>query len=317
MLDFKNIYVKKESETNGVGEFIIGPLPRGFGHTLANSLRRILLSSLTGAAITSVKIAGAEHEYSSINGMQDDVLTFILKLKSVVINSYSDEPVRVKLNVTTKKGEKKVVTADDIEADASIEIINKDFELTTLSDGGKLNAEIVIEKGQGFLSSEAANRSEIGIIPVDAIFSPVENVEIKISNARVGQKTDYDQISLHISTNNSITPSEAIQEAFGLYNQLTTRLLELVSGDMAGEQAKEVKDKDETEEANSDEFGILVKDLKLSTRLKNALTNSAITDLRVLDGKTKDELLEIKGMGAKSADELVEIMKDNNLTVLE
>jgi DNA-directed RNA polymerase subunit alpha len=317
MLDFKNINVKKESETNGVGEFIIGPLPRGYGHTLANSLRRVLLSSLTGAAITSIKIAGAEHEYTSINGMQDDVLTFILKLKSVVINSYSEEPVRVKLNVVTKKGEKKVVTAGDIEVDASVEIINKELELTTLSDGGKINAEIVIEKGKGFSSSEAVTREEIGVIPVDAIFSPVENVEIKISNARVGHKTDYDQISLKITTNNSISATEALQEAFEIYNQLTVRLLELVKGDMSGEQVKESAEAATDTEAGSDEFGITVKDLKLSTRLRNALTNSAITDLRVLDGKTKEELLEIKGMGQKSADELAEVMKNNNLTVLE
>jgi DNA-directed RNA polymerase subunit alpha len=314
MLDLNNFYVTKETEADNKGVFVIGPLPKGYGHTLANSVRRILLSSLTGAAISSIKIAGAEHEYSTIKGMQDDVLTLILKLKQVVIKSYSEEPVKVKLNVTSKKGETRVVTAADIEADASIEIINKDVELTTVSDGAKLTAELTIENGRGYKTSDAISRDEIGLIPVDALFSPVENVTIDISNARVGQRTDYDQIKLTITTNGAITPTESLEEAFGIFNNISERLLELVKAGMTGAEKK--GGTTEAKNEPTDEFGIQVSELKLSTRLKNALTNSAITDLRVLDGKTKEELMEIKGMGEKSVDELVEIMQNNNLTII-
>lgn len=316
MIDLQNFYITKQSEENGIGVFNIGPLPRGYGHTLSNSIRRILLASLSGAAITSVKIAGVDHEYSTLEGMQDDVLTLLLKLKGVVFRSYSDDPVRVKLNVEAKKGETLVVKAGDIEADASLEIINKDYEITTLSNGTKLSAEIVVEKGSGYRSADVSDRSEIGLLPLDAIFSPVKNVKIKVSNARVGHKTDFDQIEMTIATDQSISPTESLQEAFSIYNKVTSRLLELVAGDMEGKKEEEssLMPEESSEESDS---AILVKDIDMSTRLKNALTNSAITDVRVLDGKSRDELLEIRGMGQKSVDELIEIMTDNNLTVLE
>lgn len=317
MLDLNNFFIKKVSEADGYGEFIIGPLPRGYGHTLGNSIRRILLSSLSGAAITSVKIAGVDHEYSVLPGMQDDVLTFILKLKNVVIRSYSDDPVRVKLEVNAKKGETLTVTAGDIQADASIEIINKDYEITTITDGGKLSAELIIEKGRGYRSADLGERGEIGLLPVDAIFSPVEVVRLKIGNARVGHRTDYDQIELHIHTNNAITPTESLKEAFEIYQTVTNRLAELVDGNMNGSEDSTLAEKEGERETELSGSGLLIKDLKLSTRLRNALINSAITDLRVLEGKSKEELLEIRGMGQKSADELTQIMKDNNLTVLE
>lgn len=317
MLDLNNFFIKKVSEADGHGEFIIGPLPKGYGHTLGNSIRRILLSSLTGAAITSVKVNGVDHEYSVLPGMQNDILTFILKLKGVVIRSYSEDPVRVKLEVSAKKGENRVITAADIEADASIEIINKDFEITTISDGAKLVAELVIEKGRGYHPADLGARAEIGLLPVDAIFSPVEVVTLKVGNARVGHRTDYDQIELKIRTNNAITPTESLKEAFSLYESMTKRLVELADGEMSGADDTKSQINNTDIEADLSGNGLLIKDLKLSTRLRNALINSAITDLRVLDGKSKEELLEIRGMGQKSADELVNIMKDNNLTVLD
>ncbi len=314
MFDLQKFYIERNEESDTEGIFILGPLPRGYGYTVANPIRRILLASIEGAAITSVKINGVEHEYTTMEGVQDDVLAILLSLKNVAIRSYSDEPVRGTVSISTKKGEVKEVLAKDIEVDASVEIINKDYKITTVSDGAKLEMELMIEKGRGFKADDEAARSEIGMIPVDGIYNPVENVQVKVSNVRVGQETDWDQIEFRIKTNGVVTPTQSLTRAIEIFNKITTRLVELSGGEMEGE--KEEEEKVEVEE-KEEEVGIPVASLNLSTRLKNALTNSAITDLRLLDGKTKDQLLEIKGMGEKSVEELIDIMQEHELAVIE
>ncbi len=313
MRDTAKFIVTREKETEQLGEFVIGPLPRGYGYTLANPIRRILLSSIEGGSVTAIKIDGADHEYSVLEGVQDDVLMIILRLKNLAVRCYSDDPVKVKIEAEAPKKGSKKITGNDIQTDPSIEIVNKDQLITTISDGVTFSAEITIEKGMGFQLGDTENRQEIGVIPVDGVFSPVENVEVKVSNTRVGQQTDLDQINLKIITNGVVTPTEALRQALEIFNQMSERLLELSQGEM--EQIKEKVEK--VEEVEEEEVGIPVKNLKLSTRLRNALLNSAINDLRILDGKTVDELLDIKGMGKKSADELHKVMKEHDLVVIK
>lgn len=314
MLDLDKFTIKRISEADNVGVFVIGPLPRGYGNTIANPIRRILLSSLEGGAITSIKIAGVDHEYASVSGVHEDVLKLILKLKGVAIKCFSDSPVVARIDITAKKGESIEVTAADIEGDASIEVVNKDYVITTVSDGGSLKAEITIEKGVGFKVADSDKRSEIGMIPVDGVFSPVVNVDVDLGSARVGQRTDLDQIEMTIKTNGVLSPSEALAEAFNIQYRIAARFVELVGGDMSAAEKAKPEPVSAVEEKES---GILVKNLNLSTRLRNSLMNSAITDLRLLAGKSREELLEIRGMGQKSADELIQVMQENGIPVIE
>ncbi|MFW5702487.1 MAG: DNA-directed RNA polymerase subunit alpha [Candidatus Dojkabacteria bacterium] len=318
MLQTDLFYLTKDSETNNVGTFSIGPLPRGYGYTVANALRRILLSSLKGAAITSIKIDGVDHEYATLEGVTDDILTILLRLKKVVFNSDLEGVTTLNLDVENKSEKSKSVTAGDIQISSNLEIVNKDYEITSLAKGAKLSAQLTVESGSGYRMADHSKREEIGAMPVDAIFSPVENVEIEIGNTRVGHRTDFDKITMHVTTNGSKTPSDAIREAISIYHEITSRLLELAGGEMK-QKSEETETKTEASEAEQDNGtgAIAVDELNFSTRLKNALTNSAITDLRVLDGKTREELLEIKGMGEKSTEELIAAMRDNDLTVLE
>lgn len=316
MLKLDRLTIKQVSSDNTVGTFKIGPLPRGYGYTVANSLRRVLLSSLPGGAVTGIRINGVDHEYTTVPGVQDDILTILIKLKGLAIRCYSDEPVIVRLNVKSGKSESKAITAADIEANSNIEVINPDYVITNLDKDSEFSAELVIERGVGFVPADSEKRSELAMIPVDGSFSPVVNVDMKVSNARVGHKTDFDQIDYVIKTNGVMTPAEALGESLQILNNLFEVLVELSQGDLTGDTASaDVEESAET--VAGDNGAILVKSLKLSTRLKNALTNSAIVDLRVLEGKTKEQLLEIRGMGEKSADELVQVLKDNGLSINE
>lgn len=313
MLDLQQFTINRQAESETEGVFTIGPLPPGFGHTIANPIRRILLSSLPGGSVTSIKIAGVDHEYSTLEGMTDDVLKLTLKLKDLAIKCYSDSPVIAKLEVSAPKGKTVEVTAGDITVDASVEIVNKDFVITTISDGNTLKADLTIEKGIGFRAAASDSRSEIGIIPVDGHFSPVENVEVKVENTRVGQRTDLDQATVKIRTNGVLTPEESLAEALEIFAKMASRLDTLAS---EGIKDPEVLTVEESEEIITETGeGVPVKNLTLSTRLRNALLNSAISDLSVLSGKTPEELLEIKGMGKKSVEELVEIMEAHGLEV--
>lgn len=316
MLNTQNITVRRLSEENNEGTFLFGPLPKGFGSTIGNPIRRVLLSTLEGGAITSVRIAGVDHEYSTLEGVHDDVLRLIMKLKAVAIRCYSDEPVSAKIEVKAAKGETVMITAGDIVADSSVEVVNKDFVITSVSDGNKFSAELIIEKGYGYKMATPEKRYELGVIPVDGVFSPVENVEMKISSARVGQRTDFEQIMFKIRTNGVLTPTESIQESVKTLSDLFVGLVALVEGDMNPVVASKEDDAQFIAEV-SGANAVLVSGLELSTRLKNSLSNSAITDLRTLDGKSKDELLEIRGMGQKSVDELIKVMKENGLKVIE
>jgi DNA-directed RNA polymerase subunit alpha len=315
-----SIKTVSESETEGV--FHIGPLPKGYGATIGNTYRRLLLSSIPGAAVTSVKIQGVEHEYTALSGLQDDVLTLILALKGVAVVSHSDEPIKLQLQVKGQKGSPRQVTAADIEKNSMVEIINPEYVLTTLADDkAQLNAEITIEKGLGYGLPNEDLRKEIGTIPVDSIFTPVRLVSVEVSNTRVGQQTDLDLLELRVVTSGAVTPSAALYQAAEIMVKVSEHLLQTANELLSDKSMKQVQNamlpvRAETEATGEFKQALRVEDLNLSTRLTNALLNSGYEDLRQLEGLTEEEVSSIKGMGEKSYVELLTILKDNEIRLI-
>jgi len=313
MLELDKFKLKKVKEENGFGEFEIGPLPKGFGHTIANSIRRILLSSIEGAAVTSVKLNGVEHEYTSLDGIQDDILAVLLRLKELALVVHTEDEVVLKLKKQGKKGEVVEVRASDIDANADVEIINKDLLITTLgNEKAKIECEIHVKRGIGYQFADESVRKEIGNLPIDSYYNPVMRVEVNISQARVGQRTDYDLITLEITTNKTKTPSEALLEAFEIYDIIANRLVNLAGGD-----AEALESETAPVEEKKEEEKILISEVNISTRLTNSLLNSGITTLNELDNKAVDEVLGFRGMGRKSFEELKEILSDFGFSLKE
>jgi len=313
MLELDKFKLKKVKEENGFGEFEIGPLPKGFGHTIANSIRRILLSSIEGAAVTSVKLNGVEHEYTSLDGIQDDILAVLLRLKELALVVHTEDEVVLKLKKQGKKGEVVEVRASDIDANADVEIINKDLLITTLgNEKAKIECEIHVKRGIGYQFADESVRKEIGNLPIDSYYNPVMRVEVNISQARVGQRTDYDLITLEITTNKTKTPSEALLEAFEIYDIIANRLVNLAGGD-----AEALESETAPVEEKKEEEKILISEVNMSTRLTNSLLNSGITTLNELDNKAVDEVLGFRGMGRKSFEELKEILSDFGFSLKE
>jgi DNA-directed RNA polymerase subunit alpha len=302
-LDKIKITTAQESDTKG--RFLIGPLPQGYGHTVGNSLRRILLTSISGAAITSVKIKGVTHEYATYEGLDRDVLKFVLGLKNIAVKSHSSDPVVLKLNVKGKAGETRMVTAGDFEKNPDIEIANPDLELAVLTKNTTLDVEVTIEKGIGYSYADEAKRAEAGVIPIDVIYSPVKHVNLIINETRVGQQTNLDEIELIINTNGAVKPSETLFESFEIYDLIANRLVNSFGGDSENNSL----DTPITEEVAEEPKKISVSQQGLSTRLMNSLLNSGISDLNSLEGRSRNEVLNFKGMGKKSFDELMEIIE--------
>lgn len=298
-----------EKEEDNFGKYSFGPLPMGYGMTIGNALRRILLSSIKGAAITSVKVEGVKHEYSTIDGVADDVLTILLRLKQLAVKCYSDEPQEIELKV---KG-KKIVTAKDLKLTSDVEIINPDFVITELTDSkAKLDMTIIVEQGAGYIPSDEAKRGQIGIIPLDANFAPVKRVIQKISKTRVGQQTDLDQIDMEIYTNGVVSARDALNEALKIYHTVTKRLLVTISGEEEEEEPVKAVTKKEEKSQSSD---LDIDKLNLSTRLTNSLLKSGYKNLTELEGMTTDEIMEIRGLGQRSAEELIDIMRSYKLNI--
>lgn len=310
MIKLDQFKVKLVEENDTIGKFEIGPLPRGYGHTLANSLRRILLSSIPGAAVTAVKIGGVKHEYSTLEGLQEDVITLLLKLKELSLIVHSTEPQVMKLSVKGKKSGTTVVKASDLELPSDVEIINNDLELATLTKAVTLDLEITVEQGTGYARADENKRKEIGIIPIDSVFGPVKRVRVDIVQARVGQYTDLDQINLEILTNGTVKPSDSLLKAAEIYDEMANRLLDMLGGD--SKLAEEMIKKEHEQFVEVEK--ILISDLNLSTRLTNALLNAGITDLNDLKTRSRDEVTNFRGMGKKSITELDDILKEHNIS---
>lgn len=301
-----NLKVIKEGKDNAV--FEIGPLPQGYGHTIANIIRRILLSSIKGSAITSIKVNGVFHEYSSLYGMNEDILKLIMNLKNISFICNTSEPQILKLKV---KGPM-VVRAEDIETTSSISIVNKELILTELSDQKvKLDVEIIVETGVGYKFADEGKRKEIGVIPVDSNFSPVKRVNVKIGEARFGQQVDLDQITLDIDTNGSVKPIDCLKQATEILLSISSHFVEVANGKVVEMPEKQISQK--AQKLNLNDLNL--DKLNVSTRLYNCLKKSGYDSLSDLNGKTRKETLEIKGLGEKSKIELEKLVEKYNIEI--
>ncbi|MGK0332442.1 MAG: DNA-directed RNA polymerase subunit alpha [Minisyncoccia bacterium] len=283
-------------ESNNRQRFAVGPLEPGFGHTLGNSLRRTLLSSIPGAAIVSVRFDEALHEFDTIGGVAEDITDIILNLKDVVVTCLSEEAVTLRLDARGAAA----VTAGDIECPADVEVLNKELHIATLNTKGRLAIDLTVEQGRGYISSnrEEENRT-IGVIPIDAIFSPVRRVSFTVEPTRVEQATNYDRLVIEIDTDGSITPAEALASA-GATLQALSELVATMSDEPQGLELGEIVDTT----VSSPDLDLPIEDLDLSERPNNCLKRAQVNTVGELLTKTEDDLLNITNFGQKSLDEV-------------
>jgi DNA-directed RNA polymerase subunit alpha len=296
--------------TDTYGKFIAAPFERGYGITLGNSLRRVLLSSIEGSAVTSVKIAGVQHEFATIPGVFEDVPEIVLNIKSLVLNSHSKIPKTIYI----KKEDKGEVKAGDIEVDETIEVINQDLHIATLTKDTKFQMEMEVARGRGYISSELNKKedSAIGVIPIDSIFTPIKRVNFHIENTRVGQRTDYDKLILEIWTNGAINPKDAILYAS---NILQRHLDIFVSFGQLPEEIEEEPEMSKEETALYEKLRLPVSELELSVRSSNCLREANIKTIAELVKKNEDEMLSFKNFGKKSLNEIKELLASMGLTL--
>ena len=289
--------IEEEQVADHRSRFIVEPLEPGFGYTLGNTMRRTLLSRVPGAAITSVRIDGVQHEFSTMDGVVEDVVDFILNLKQVVLRIDADDTQTLYLSA---KGTGEV-KASDIKAPAGVEIVNGDLVLATLSSSGKLEVEMTAERGVGYRSAERNKKSDtIGVIPIDSIFSPVRKVAYRVDSTQVGQRTDFDKLVLDVETDGSVTPAEAISSAGGTLRNLFELLAEMDEYDAL------VPDELEPAEHQSPEhLDLPIEALDLSERPRNCLRRAQVQTVGELIEKTEEDLLNITNFGQKSLEEVV------------
>ena len=313
MFDFEkpNIEIAEISEDKKFGRFICEPLERGYGTTLGNSLRRIMLSSLPGSAVSQVKIDGVLHEFSSIPGVKEDVTEIIMNIKNLAIKNLSgdDEP---KVAYIDFDGDG-IITAEDIQCDPSIEIINKDQVIATVSEG-KFYMELTITNGRGYVSSDK-NKGEdvpIGVIAVDSIYTPVERVNLLVENTRVGQVTDYDKLTLDVTTNGTLEPDEAVSLAAKVLSEHLNLFIDLSDNaktiDIMVEKPED--DKEKALEMNIDE-------LELSVRSYNCLKRAGINTVEELCSRTSEDMMKVRNLGRKSLEEVLQKLEDLGLHLRE
>jgi len=287
--------------------FAISPLEPGFGHTIGNSLRRTLLSSIPGAAITQVRFDDALHEFDTIGGVTEDVTDVILNLKDVVLRSHSDEAVTLRLDV---RGPAEV-TAADIQTTADVEILNGELHIATLNAKGRLAIDLTIERGRGYLAADAGRTTTtIGVIPIDSIFSPVRRVSLKVDPTRVEQSANFDRLELDIETDGSISPREALASAGATLKSLV-ELVENMSDEPQGLELGEVG----APSSSSPDLDLPIEDLDLSERPRNCLKRAQVNTVGELLLKSEDDLLAITNFGQKSLDEVTEKLDARGLTL--
>ena len=311
MFDFERpkIEVAEISDDKKYGRFVVEPLERGYGITLGNSLRRIMLSSLPGAAVSQVKIEGVLHEFSSIEGVKEDVTEIIMNIKSLAIRNNSDtnEP---KTAYIEYEGEG-VVKASDIQADQDIEILNPDLTIATLcGKSAKLYMELTITKGRGYVSADK-NKSEdlpIGVIAVDSIYTPVERVNITVENTRVGQITDFDKLTLDVYTNGTLVPDEAVSLAAKVLSEHLSLFIDLSENAKTAEVMVE-KEEDEKEKV----LEMSIDELELSVRSYNCLKRAGINTVEELTNKTSEDMMKVRNLGRKSLEEVLAKLKELGL----
>ena len=294
-------------ESNNRQRFAVGPLEPGFGHTLGNSLRRTLLSSIPGAAVTAVRFDDALHEFDTISGVAEDVTDVILNIKDIVLTSESPEPVTLRLDVRGPAD----VTAGDIECPADVEILNSDLHIATLNGKARLAIDLTVEQGRGYASSQREIETRtIGVIPIDAIYSPVRRVTFDVEPTRVEQSTNYDRLIIEIETDGSVTPSESLASAGATLRSLVD-LVASLSEEPQGLELGEVIDTT----TSSPDLDLPIEDLDLSERPRNCLKRAQVNTVGELLTKTEDDLLNITNFGQKSLDEVKEKLDERGLTL--
>ncbi len=306
----KRLECDESSYTNTYGKFIASPFERGYGVTLGNSLRRVLLSSIEGSAITGVKISGVQHEFSSVPGVLEDTTEIILNLKNLVLNSRSKIPKTIYI----KKDGKGEITAKDIQADETVEIINPELYIATVTKDIKFQMEMEVARGRGYVPSELNKKDEAvaGMIPVDSIFTPVKRVNFHVENTRVGQRTDYDKLILEVITNGSITPKDALLYAS---NILQRHLDIFVNFGQLPEELEEEPEMTKEEVALYEKLRLPISELELSVRSSNCLREANIKSIAELVKRSEDEMLGFKNFGKKSLTEIKELLAGMGLSL--
>ena len=314
MIDIEKpkIEIAEISEDNRYGKFICEPLERGYGTTFGNSLRRMLLSSLEGAAITSIRIDGVLHEFSTIPGVRDDVTNIVLNLKELCLKMAGNEPRIIRIDV---EGEKEV-TAADIICDADIEILNPDLHIATVNEDGKLKIEMTVERGRGYVPADKNKKPDdtIGVIPIDSIFSPVKRVNYTVQDTRVGNVTDYDRLILEVWTDGSLRPEEAVSKAAGIL-VMHLKLFQNMDGLPEEEEEEEATFPEEEEDDFSKVLDMTIEDLDLSVRSFNCLKRANINTVADLAEKTEDDMMKVRNLGRKSLEEVKKKLEELGLTL--
>ena len=302
------VEIVEMSSDKAYGKFVVEPLERGYGITLGNSLRRVLLSSLPGAAVTSVKIDGVLHEFSTIPGVKEDVTEIVLNLKSLSVKLDGDEPRLVRIEA---EGEREIKAGDIIHG-PDVEILNPDLHIATLSADARLYMEITLEKGRGYVPAEK-NKEQgqpIGIIPVDSIFTPVVKANFRVENTRVGQVTDYDKLTLEVWTDGSIAPDEAVSLGAKILNEHLNLFVTLT------DQVRDVEIMVEKEEDKKEKvLEMTIEELDLSVRSYNCLKRAGINTVEELTQKTEEDMMKVRNLGKKSLEEVQSKLAELNLSL--
>ena len=313
MFDFvrPNIEVAEISEDHQYGKFVVEPLERGYGTTLGNSLRRIMLSSLPGTAVSQIKIEGVLHEFSSIPGVKEDVTEIVMNIKSLAIrnNSMNDEPKTAYIEFNGEG----VVHASDIQVDQDLEIMNPDLVIATLSGrDAKLYMELIITNGRGYVGADRNKTDDlpIGVIAVDSIYTPVERVNISVENTRVGQVTDFDKLTMDVFTNGTLAPDEAVSLAAKVLSEHLSLFINLSENAKTAEVMVE-KENDEREKV----LEMSIDELELSVRSFNCLKRAGINTVEELTSKTPDDMMKVRNLGRKSLEEVLEKLKELGLSL--
>ncbi|QOP48517.1 DNA-directed RNA polymerase subunit alpha [Lacticaseibacillus paracasei] len=306
MIEFEKPNITKVDESTNYGKFVVEPLERGYGTTLGNSLRRILLSSLPGAAISSIQIDGVLHEFSTIDGVLEDVTQIILNIKKLALKMNTDEDKNIEIDVN---GPAKV-TAADIVADPDVEVLNPEKYICTVADGGHFHVRMTVKKGRGYVAADQ-NKSDdmpIGVLPIDSIFTPISRVNYQVESTRVGRRNDFDKLTLDVWTNGSISPREAISLAAKI---LTEHLDIFVNLTDEAKNAEIMVEKEETHKEKMLEMTI--EELDLSVRSYNCLKRAGINTVQELTNKTEADMMKVRNLGRKSLEEVKNKLADLGL----
>ena len=308
MIEFEKPNIHKVEETDNYGKFVVEPLERGYGTTLGNSLRRVLIASLPGSAITTMQIDGVLHEFSTVKGVTEDVTQIILNLKKVSLKINSEDQKDLELDV---KGPAEV-TAGDIQGDSEVSVLNPDLHIATVADGAELHIKMTADKGRGYLSAnDNKARMEdlaIGVLPIDSIYTPIERVNYTVENARVGQRSDFDKLTLDVWTDGSITPTEAVSLGAKI---LTEHLAMFVNLTETAQNVQVMVEKEETHKEKTLEMTI--EELNLSVRSYNCLKRAGINTVKELTDRTVSDMMKVRNLGQKSLEEIK--LKLNDLGV--